>query len=220
MPKRKLDEVEGLTAFSPMQMKTHVRPKELADPRFMKEIYDRTLSLLRAGASKQFSGGDPTDVEMTASTLTPNPSRETSPPSRCLSPLPPVGTPGGTDTPMMCSSGENSPLKIAGEFAAQIQEHPMLNGTSTMGIQLCIDSQGKLVKRSTDQQAISSNSICRCGSENISSQCSFCEKLLCGRCHRLCADCHQAFCSVCSLVQYSSTGEETLCLTCQSNEMT
>jgi len=71
MPKRKLDEVEGLTAFSPMQMKTHVRPKELADPRFMKAIFDRTLLLLRAGASKQFSGGNQTDVEITASTLTP-----------------------------------------------------------------------------------------------------------------------------------------------------
>merc|ERR1712126_780330 len=172
MPKRKLDEVDGLVTFAPMQMKTQVNPRHLGDPRFMKEIYDRNLTLLRAGATKQFDVD--ADLEKISSLQTPNPSRETSPPSRCLSPLPPVGTPGGTDTPMMCSSGENSPLKIAGEFAAQIQEHPMLNGTSTMGIQLRIDSQGKLVKRSTEEQAISSNSICRCGSENISSQCSFC----------------------------------------------
>ena len=39
MPKRKLDEVEDICAFAPVQMKTQVGPKHLGDPRFMKEIY-------------------------------------------------------------------------------------------------------------------------------------------------------------------------------------
>merc|ERR1712168_1038675 len=113
MPKRKLDEVEGVTTFSPMQMKTHVNPRHLGDPRFMKEIYDRTLSLLRAGASKQFDVDG--DLEKISALQTPNPSRESSPPSRCLSPLPPDGSVSGRDTPMMCSSGEPSPHMILRE---------------------------------------------------------------------------------------------------------
>merc|ERR1712136_5922 len=83
MPKRKLDEVDGLATFAPMQMKTQVNPRHLGDPRFMKEIYDRTLTLLRAGATKQFDVD--ADLEKISSLQTPNPSRETSPPSRCLS---------------------------------------------------------------------------------------------------------------------------------------
>ena len=71
---------------------------------------DRTLTLLRAGASKQFDVDG--DLEKISALQTPNPSRESSPPSRCLSPLPPDGSVSGRDTPMMCSSGEPSPHKI------------------------------------------------------------------------------------------------------------
>ena len=51
MPKRKLDEVEGIVAFSPMQMKTHVGPKHLGDPKFMKEIYGKWEGRARAVSS-------------------------------------------------------------------------------------------------------------------------------------------------------------------------
>lgn len=184
----------------------------------MKEIYDRTLSLLRAGATKQFDGDGSNDVDVTSSHFvqTPNPSRETSPPSRCLSPLPPHGSVSGSETPMMCSSGESSPLKIVGDFSAQ---HPLPNEVLN---QLRIDSQGKLTKSSAppSQTIPNSSRCCSRTLDGITTGCSFCGKLLCGQCSRTCGICVGKFCSVCSLLEYRSTGEETLCLTCESNEMT
>jgi len=208
MPKRKLDEVEGVTAFSPMQMKTHVNPRHLGDPRFMKEIYDRTLTLLRAGASKQFDVDG--DLEKISALQTPNPSRESSPPSRCLSPLPPDGSVSGRDTPMMCSSGEPSPHKI------------LSDEQTNLGFQLRIDSQGKLTKSSIPQP-LSPPDQSRCcirSLDGMTANCSFCDKVLCRLCSRTCSTCEQNFCSVCSLLEYRSMEEETICLTCQSNEMT
>jgi len=210
MPKRKLDEVDGLVTFAPMQMKTQVNPRHLGDPRFMKEIYDRTLTLLRAGATKQFDVD--ADLEKISSLQTPNPSRETSPPSRCLSPLPPDGSLSGRDTPMMCSSsGEPSPCKSVGD--------PCNREQNQLGIQLCIDSQGKLMK-SSSQQSSQSNRCCIRATDGVTTCCSFCEKILCRLCSRTCGTCEQNFCSVCSLLEYRSMEEETICLTCQSNEMT
>lgn len=217
MPKRKLDEVDSL--FSPMQMKTQVGPKHLADPKFMKEIYDRTLSLLRAGATKQFDMD--TDLEKISSALqTPNPSRESSPPSRCLSPLPPDGSVTGMETPMMCSSGENSPLKIVGDFSAMIQEETPTCSMAQQQRQLCIDPRGKLTKSSMQHSTTSSSNRC-CAKSPIAptNQCSFCEKGLCQNCFRICVSCRHYFCSVCSLLEYRETGEETVCLTCQCGEM-
>jgi len=221
MPKRKLDEVEDICAFAPVQMKTQVGPKHLGDPRFMKEIYDRTLSLLRAGAAKQFDADGDVDKMSSHSLQTPNPSRETSPPSRCLSPLPPDGSVdgslGGAETPMMCSSGENSPFKIVGDFCAQVQDQ------TSLGVQLCIDNQGKLTKSSAQHSLpASSSSQCCCGRtlNGLTTGCSFCDKILCPQCSRICSSCEQYFCSVCSLLEYRSMEEETVCLTCRSNEMT
>lgn len=217
MPKRKLEEVESF--FSPMQMKTQVGPRHLTDPKFMKEIYDRTLSLLRAGATKQFEDGD---LEKMSSALhTPNPSREASPPSRCLSPLPPDGSVSGMETPMMCSSGENSPLKIVGDFSAMIQEETSLDAPQQLHQQLCIDSQGKLTKSSMQHSALTSSTNRCCGKyqSDPPNQCSFCEKGLCQDCFRVCVNCRHYFCSVCSLLEYRDGGEETVCLTCQSSEM-
>jgi len=213
MPKRKLDEVDGLVTFAPMQMKTQVNPRHLGDPRFMKEIYDRTLSLLRAGATKQFDVDG--DLEKISALQTPNPSRETSPPSRCLSPLPPDGSLSGRETPMMCSSsGEPSPNKSAGDpCALDIEQNPL-------GTQLCIDSQGKLTKSSTQQSLSHSSRCCSRAAEGLTTSCSFCEKVLCRVCCRTCSTCDQNFCSVCSMLEYRSMEEETICLTCQSNEMT
>lgn len=218
MPKRKLEEVDSL--FSPMQMKTQVKPKHLTDPKFMKEIYDRTLSLLRAGATKQFEMD--TDLEKMSSALqTPNPSRESSPPSRCLSPLPPHGSVSGMETPMMCSSGESSPLKIVGDFSAMVQEENSLDAQQQQQQQLCIDSQGKLTKSSMQHSTstLSSNRCCGKDQSEPTNQCSFCEKGLCQDCFRVCVNCRHYFCSVCSLLEYREGGEETVCLTCQSGDM-
>lgn len=216
MPKRKLDEVDGLVTFSPMQMKTHVNPRHLGDPRFMKEIYDRTLSLLRAGATKQFDVDG--DLDRISALQTPNPSRENSPPSRCLSPLPPVGSVSGRDTPMMCSSGEPSPHKVLGDPCAQVHEQTHL------GFQLCIDSQGKLTKSSVQQPlsppGTDQSRCCVRAMDGMTTNCSFCDKILCRLCSRTCSSCEQNFCSICSLLEYRSMEEETICLTCQSNEMT
>jgi len=215
MPKRKLDEVDNL--FSPMQMKTQVGPKHLADPKFMKEIYDRTLSLLRAGATKQFEMD--TDLEKVSSSLqTPNPSRESSPPSRCLSPLPPDGSVSGMDTPMMCSSGESSPFKVVGDYSAMVEEENTPNAQQQEH-QLCIDSQGKLTKSSMQHSTSSSNRCCFKSPLEPTNQCSFCEKGLCQECFRVCVGCRHYFCSVCSLLEYREDREETVCLTCQCSEM-
>lgn len=220
MPKRKLEEVDSL--FSPMQMKTQVGPKHLADPKFMKEIYDRTLTLLRAGATKQFEME--TDLEKVSSALqTPNPSRESSPPSRCLSPLPPDGSVSGMETPMMCSSGENSPLKIVGDFSAMVQEENSLDGQQQQlqQQQLRIDSQGKLTKSSNQHSTSTSisNRCCNKYQSEPTNQCSFCEKGLCQDCLRVCNSCRHYFCFACSLLEYGEGGEETTCLTCQCSEM-
>ncbi|XP_054707996.1 apoptosis regulatory protein Siva-like [Uloborus diversus] len=53
-----------------------------------------------------------------------------------------------------------------------------------------------------------------CCQSNMKSSCSFCEKIVCVRCARLCYSCNFEFCQLCSILQYSAQEEYAVCLSC------
>ncbi|KAI0567153.1 Cd27 binding protein (Siva) [Gracilaria domingensis] len=53
-----------------------------------------------------------------------------------------------------------------------------------------------------------------CNGVQLEATCERCEKQLCGMCTRLCDVCGMTWCTHCSLVDYDSPSERTLCLPC------
>ncbi|XP_078490498.1 uncharacterized protein LOC100178450 isoform X1 [Ciona intestinalis] len=54
-----------------------------------------------------------------------------------------------------------------------------------------------------------------CEHENPTSQCFFCDQVICPSCEQFCCLCNHSFCSLCSVLSYSYPNEMAVCLSCK-----
>ncbi|KAI9485107.1 hypothetical protein BDB00DRAFT_851525 [Zychaea mexicana] len=64
--------------------------------------------------------------------------------------------------------------------------------------------------------ASSSRPCYRCNRGTACEKCAFCEHAICGNCMQPCSVCEHIFCGGCSTIDYSSSFEQTFCLSCKA----
>ncbi|KAG7281208.1 hypothetical protein CRUP_019733 [Coryphaenoides rupestris] len=104
-----------------------------------------------------------------------------------------------------------------GEKCTEAQpSQPLLKGQTLIG------QDGRLTKSSCPQGKGVAVSVPRCGvcqkSQGVDARttCSQCDRLACSSCSRQCSSCSSQCCSVCTVVDYSSQFETTVCWSCSS----
>ncbi|KAG6933253.1 SIVA1 apoptosis inducing factor [Chelydra serpentina] len=88
--------------------------------------------------------------------------------------------------------------------------------------QMLIGQDGKLLRhpQATEKTPVGVSKACSSciRTVDIKEACTQCDRFVCQNCSKLCKCCNAVACSLCSIIDYSDTGEQVLCNACSMFE--